>query len=67
MIPVRRECWSDSLIPEGWGRSRQSYLEAAGKASSRASKPNTHSAQGQAERFARRREKDEQFKRELLS
>ena len=64
MIPVRR--WSaDSFVPEDWGRSADSYRKAAGKA--QANRSDTISAKAQAERFARRRERDEQFKKELLS
>ena len=64
MIPVRR--WSaDSFVPEGWDRSVDSYREAAGKA--QANRTDTNSARAQAERFARRRERDEQFKKELLA
>ena len=64
MIPVRR--WSaDSFVPEDWDRSADSYRKAAGKA--QANRADTISARAQAERFARRRERDEQFKRELLA
>ena len=65
MIPVRRRCWSDSFVPENWDRTADSYRRAAGKA--QANRTDTNSAKAQAERFARRRERDERFKKELLA
>ena len=64
MISIKRRCWSDSFVPENWDRTADSYRRAAGKA--RANRTDTNSAKAQAERFARRRERDERFKRELL-
>lgn len=66
MIPVRRRCCSDSLVPEGWSRSADSYRRAAGKAGSVASNPTHPAAKRQAERFARRRAEDERWARELM-
>ena len=62
MIPVRR--WSsDSFIPENWDRTADSYRRAAGKA--QANRSDTISARAQAERFARRRERDERLMRDI--
>ena len=66
MIPLRRRCWVDSMIPENWGRSRADYAHASGRAAKVASNPAHPSAKRQAERFKRRREEDERKKRALL-
>ena len=65
MIPVRRRS-VDAVVPEGWGRTHESYSRAGRAATNRSVQPNTNTAKAQAERFARRRERDERFKKELL-
>ena len=54
MIPVRRRS-SDAVVPEGWGRTHESYSRAGRAATNRSVQPNTKTAKAQKERLDRKR------------